>query len=177
MKFSWFEKISFGLLVAAWVVWGSHQIGGVLVHAKNPEKPAYSVDALASELPKGPAPAVEKENALTLLASVTTVNGEKVFKKCKSCHTVSKGGKNMVGPNLWDVVGRNKASVEGYKYSSALKTMEGDWSYPNLDAFLLNPKGYAKGTKMSFSGLKKANDRAAVIAYLRSLSDSPKPLP
>ena len=83
----------------------------------------------------------------------------------------------MVGPNLWNVVGRTKASVEEYKYSGALKEMKGDWSYGNLDAFLLNPKSYVKGTKMSFSGLKKVSDRAAVIAYLRSLSDTPKPLP
>ena len=82
-----------------------------------------------------------------------------------------------MGPNLWDVVGRAKASVNGYGYSSALQEKGGEWSYAHLDAFLLNPKLYAKGTKMSFSGLKKASDRAAVIAYLRSLSDSPKPLP
>ena len=103
--------------------------------------------------------------------------GKKVFKKCKSCHTVAKGGKNTVGPNLWDVVGKAKASTAGFAYSGVLKEKGGDWTYADLDAFLLSPKGFAKGTKMSFAGLKKTGDRAAVIAYLRSLSDSPKPLP
>jgi len=176
MKFSWFEKISFGLLVAAWVVWGSHQIGGMLVHAQDLDKPAYAVEVADSAPAKGAAPAAV-ENALTLLASATPDRGVKVFKKCKSCHTVAKGGKNTVGPNLWDVVGKAKASTAGFAYSGVLKEKGGDWTYADLDAFLLSPKGFAKGTKMSFAGLKKAGDRAAVIAYLRSLSDSPKPLP
>lgn len=177
MKFSWSEKIGFGLLVTAWVVWGSDQIGGFLVHAKGPEKPAYTVEVASIPPAKKAAPAAEKENVLALLATADPVNGEKVFKKCKSCHTVNKSGKNTVGPNLWDVVGRIKASVAGYSYSGVLKDMGGSWSFANLDAFLLSPKSYAKGTKMSFSGLKKAGDRAAVITYLRSLSDTPKPLP
>lgn len=176
MKFSWLEKVGFGLLVAAWVVWGSHQIGGFLVHAESLEKPAYAVEIAESAPAKGNAPAVA-ENALALLASAAPDKGVKVFKKCKSCHTVAKGGKNMVGPNLWDVVGAAKASVAGFSYSGVLKEKGGEWTYADLDAFLLSPKGYAKGTKMSFVGLKKAGDRAAVIAYLRSLSDSPKPLP
>ena len=176
MKFSWFEKISFGLLVAAWVVWGSDQIGGMLVHAQGLDKPAYAVEVADSAPAKDAAPAVV-ENALTLLASAAPDRGVKVFKKCKSCHTVAKGGKNTVGPNLWDVVGKAKASTAGFAYSGVFKEMGGDWTYADLDAFLLSPKGYVKGTKMSFAGLKKAGNRAAVIAYLRSLSDSPKPLP
>ena len=176
MKFSAFEKVGFGLLVAAWVVWGSHQIGGLLVHATELEKPVYAVEVADAAPAEGNAPAVV-ENAMTLLASAAPDKGAKVFKKCKSCHTVNKGGKNGVGPNLWNVVGKAKASEDSYTYSSALLGLKGDWSYQDLDAFLQNPKSYAKGTKMSFAGLKKAGDRAAVIAYLRSLSDSPKPLP
>ena len=176
MKFSAFEKVGFGLLVAAWVVWGSHQISGFLVHATELEKPAYAVEVAAVAPTKSNVPAVA-ENALTLLAAASPEKGTKVFKKCRSCHTVSKGGKNGVGPNLWDVVGKPQASADAYAYSGVLQGLGGDWSYANLDAFLLSPKGYAKGTKMSFAGLKKAGDRAAVIAYLRSLSDSPKPLP
>ena len=176
MKFSTFEKIGFGLLVATWVVWGSHQIGGLLVHATELEKPAYVVELADADPAKTNSPAVV-ESAMTLLASAEPGKGAKVFKKCKSCHSVNKGGKNGVGPNLWNVVGKAQASVVGYKYSGVLQGLGGEWSYENLDAFLLSPKNYANGTKMSFSGLKKAGDRASVIAYLRSLSDSPKPLP
>ena len=176
MKFSTFEKVGFGLLVAAWVVWGSHQISGFLVHATELEKPAYAVEVADATSAKSYTPAVV-ENAMTLLASASPDKGAKVFKKCKSCHTVNKGGKNGLGPNLWNVVGKTKASADGYAYSGVLRGLGGEWSYENLDAFLVSPKGYAKGTKMSFAGLKKAGDRAAVIAYLRSLSDSPKPLP
>lgn len=176
MKFSTFEKVGFGLLVAAWVVWGSHQIGGLLVHATELEKPAYAVEVADAAPARGNAPAIV-ENTMTLLAFATPDKGAKVFKKCRSCHTVNKGGKNGVGPNLWNVVGKAQASEDGYTYSGALLGLKGDWSYQDLDAFLINPKSYAKGTKMSFAGLKKAGDRAAVIAYLRSLSNSPKPLP
>jgi len=187
MKFSWYEKIAFGLLVAAWVAWGSDQIGSMLVHAKGLEKPAYAVAADEGAAEKTAAPAAggaaqktaapAAANAMTMLASAAPKKGAKVFKKCKACHTTNKGGKNTVGPNLWDVVGRAKAAGAGFAYSGALKGLGGDWSFADLDAFLTKPKAYAKGTKMSFVGLKKAGDRAAVLAYLRSLSDSPKPLP
>ncbi|MEK9725610.1 MAG: cytochrome c family protein [Rhodospirillaceae bacterium] len=176
MNFSWYEKVGFGLLIAAWVVWGSDKIGGMLVHAKGMEKPAYAVAAAEADDAKAEAgkPAVD---AMTLLASAAADAGEKVFKKCKACHTVEKGGKNTVGPNLWNVVGRAKGSGEGFSYSDAVKGLGGEWTFADLNAFLENPKGFAKGTKMSFAGLKKPEDRAEVIVYLRSLSDSPKPLP
>ena len=177
MKFSWHEKLGFGLLVAAWVVWGSHQIGGLLVHAKTLDKPAYMVEIAATAPTQVKAANIEQDDVMKLLASASEERGGKVFKKCKSCHSVNKGGKNAVGPNLWDIVGRPTGSVAGFNYSGAFKKLDENWSYANLGAFLLNPKSYAKGTKMSFSGLKKAEDRAAIISYLRSLSDSPKPLP
>ena len=88
-----------------------------------------------------------------------------------------KGGRNTVGPNLWEVVGRAKAGGGGFRYSSALKRLGGAWTYADLDGFLTKPKAFAPGTKMSLSGLKKASDRADLIAYLRSLSEQPKPLP
>lgn len=125
-----------------------------------------------------PAPVAETASGIAaLLASADADAGKKVFRKCKSCHTTNKGGKNRVGPNLWDIVGSAKAAKDGYKYSGTLKGLGGVWSYADLDGFLAKPRAFAKGTKMSFSGIKKEGQRAALIVYLRSLSDNPKPLP
>lgn len=104
-------------------------------------------------------------------------DGKKVFNKCKACHTTTNGGKNGIGPNLWNIVNRAPASVAGFSYSSALKGLTAKpWNYANLNEFLAKPKEYAKGTKMTFAGLKKDSDRAHLIAYLRNLSDNPAPL-
>ena len=102
--------------------------------------------------------------------------GKKVFNKCKACHTV-KAGKNKVGPPLWDIVGRTKATAEGYKYSDSLKAIGGEWTYDALNAWLFSPKDFAKGNKMKYAGMKKTEDRANMIGFLRSLADEPAPLP
>jgi len=112
-----------------------------------------------------------------LLKAADPANGAKIATKCKACHDFTKGGPNKVGPNLWDIVGAKHAHRDDFNYSDAVKGLSGDWSYENLDKFLTKPKDYAPGTKMAFPGLPKPEDRAAVIAYLRTLSDSPKPLP
>jgi len=181
MHFSGWEKIGFGVLVAAWLAFGSNMIGNALVHVEKLETSAYQViaqDAMAKgEAKSESAEADGMDNALTLLASADAGKGEKVFKKCKACHSADEGGKNKVGPKLWDVVGRAKGSVDGFKYSDAITAKGGDWSFEDLDGFLANPKGYLKGTKMSFAGVKKPADRAALIVYLRSLSAAPKSLP
>ena len=113
-----------------------------------------------------------------LLTAADPAQGQTIAKKCDACHNFEKGGPNKVGPNLWDIVGAKHAHKDDYSYSDAIKGMaDKEWSYAELDEFLTTPKAYAPGTKMTFPGLKKPEDRAAVIAYLRSLSDSPKPLP
>ena len=118
------------------------------------------------------------EPILAMLASADAKAGEQVFAKCKACHTVEKGGRNAVGPNLWQIVGRAPGSHEGFAYSDAIKGKSGTpWDYAHLNEFLHKPSAYAKGTKMSFAGLAKTSDRANVIAYLRSLADSPAALP
>ncbi len=129
--------------------------------------------------PEAPAAAQpEATDIATLIAAAEPAVGEKLFKKCVVCHNPDKDGKRKIGPNLWDVVERPIASATGFAYSKALKEKSGAaWSYDNLDAFLEKPKNWAPGTKMSFAGLKKPEQRAAVIAYLRSLSDSPAALP
>ena len=138
---------------------------------------AEKTAAVAKEAkPAAPAPAPMQDIG-AMLASADVGKGKRVFNKCKSCHTVNNGGKNGIGPNLWNIINRTPGEVGGYKYSGALAGMtDRPWNYENLNAFLLKPKKYAKGTKMSFAGLKKDSDRANVIAYLRSLSDNPAPL-
>lgn len=113
---------------------------------------------------------------ISMIAAADPAAGEKVFGKCKACHSAEKGGPNKVGPHLWDVVGRPKASVADFNYSAALKGLGGEWTYEDLDSYLANPKAVAPGTKMSFAGLSKPEDRAAVIAYLRGQEDNPPPL-
>ncbi|HOO50312.1 MAG TPA: cytochrome c family protein [Alphaproteobacteria bacterium] len=118
------------------------------------------------------------EPILALLKDADLARGEKVAKACAACHTFDKGGKNGVGPNLYGVVGRKKQSHEGFAYSGSLTETGGDtWTYTELSHFLYKPKAYAKGTKMTYAGLKKTEDRAAVLAYLRSLADAPAALP
>lgn len=133
--------------------------------------------AAAEETQEAAAPAGGGDGIAGLLASADLDAGAKASKKCASCHSFDKGGANKVGPNLWDIVGKAVASVEGYKYSNALAGLGGEWSYDRLDAFLAKPKDFAAGTKMSFAGMKTAEERAGLIAFLRSLSDDPKPLP
>ena len=142
--------------------------------------PAAEAEPVAEAEPAAETPAAEAPAAsgiIALVAAADVAAGQKIARKCVACHTVTAGGANKVGPNLWDIVGADLASREGYKYSSALSGMGGTWSLENLDAYLTKPKTFVPGTKMSFAGVKSEADRAALIAYLRSLSDSPVPLP
>ena len=112
-----------------------------------------------------------------LLVSASLEKGEKLFKKCSACHNYEKDSANKVGPNLWNLINRPKANVEGFAYSKALAEYGGDWGYEELAEFLYKPKKYIKGTKMNFAGLKKVEDRANLVLFLREHSDSPVPLP
>ncbi len=147
-----------------------------------PEEPGFVI-AAAEEGGEGSekAEAVEETPIAVLLASADASKGEKVFKKCAACHTGDNGGANKVGPNLWGIVDRPVASHEGFSYSGSMKDFskggEEKWTYDNLNHFLLKPKALVSGTAMGFAGLKKDNERADLIAYLRTLSDSPVPLP
>lgn len=112
-----------------------------------------------------------------LLAKADAANGEKAFKKCASCHTTEKDGKNKVGPNLWGVVGRNRGAMEGFAYSDSMKGMGGAWDFATINEFLTNPKAFMPGTKMAFAGVKKATDRADILLFLNQHADSPAALP
>ena len=112
-----------------------------------------------------------------VLASADIGAGERAARRCAACHSFEQGGANGVGPNLWGVVGADIANHAGFSYSGALQGLEGTWTYAALDAFIENPAGYASGTAMSYRGLGNDETRLELIAYLRSLSDNPMPLP
>ena len=182
MHFSFTEKFGASVLIVMWLVWGTNIIGDFAVKAAPLKNPAIKIAGLPAAgagagTSAGKAAKMEPKGALVLLAKADPKQGAKAFNKCKACHTTKKGGKNRVGPNLWNIVGKKMASGAGYKYSSALKGKGGAWTFKNIDAFITSPRKFAKGTKMTFAGIRKASERAAILVYLRSLSDSPKPLP
>lgn len=168
------NKVAGAILLAALVA----LVSGIL--AQNLVKPR-AVQHAAIALPEGEpesAPAGEPEQPLpVLLAAADAAAGENVAKRCAACHTFDKGGAAKVGPNLWGVVGAPHGHMEGFAYSDAIAGIEGNWDYEGLDHFITSPKDYAPGTKMTFAGIKKPAERANLLAYLQSLSDSPVPFP
>ncbi len=175
------NKILGALLGAVFVIFSVSILSDAIFSSPPPATPGYAIEvaedagAGASE---GPA---EPESIAPLLASADAGKGENIFKRCQACHTVDEGGANKVGPNLWEIVNRPVASHEGFGYSAAMQEFaQGGsvtWTYENLDHFLTNPKGFISGTAMAFAGLKKIEDRADLIAYLRQYASSPAPLP
>lgn len=173
------NKIAGAVLFCLLIIMGVSQVGNMLVHPKKLAEAAYKIEVPDAPAAGGAPAAAEEQDppVATLLAAASADNGKKAFSKCAACHSVEKGGAAKVGPNLFDVVGGPKGHMAGFAYSDAIKKTGGEWSYDNLYAFLKNPKAYAPGTKMAFAGSKSPKERADLIAYLRSLSDSPKPLP
>jgi cytochrome c len=177
---SWtFNKIAGAVLGTALLVLGLENFSGAIFHSEAPdkEKPGFLIEvAAAEEAAGGEAAAVVSVG--TLLATADAAKGANVAKACAACHNFEKGGANKTGPALYDVVERPIASHEGFAYSEAAKGKSAEkWTYENLNAFLIKPKGYIAGTKMSFGGIKNDKKRADLIAYLASLSDAPKPFP
>ena len=173
------NKIIAAVLMVALLVIGLGKIADVAFHVKKPKNPGYKVEGqVRLAVSTSEATKVEEKidiAALMALGDVTT--GEKIFKKCASCHSINKGGPNKIGPALYNVVGRKVGGVEGYKYSKTLTSYGKEWSFEELNGFLIKPASYLKGTKMSYAGLRKEVDRASVIKYLNQSSDNPKLLP
>ena len=146
---------------------------GAIFTSHEPEKPGYEV--AVKEEPKAGAPA---EVPLPVrFASADLSRGETSAKKCMACHTLGKGEPNRVGPNLWGIVGRPKASEAGFNYSAAMKSQKGNWTPEDLDVYLTNPRGMVPGTNMSFAGIPRGTERADLITFLNSHSDKPVELP
>ncbi|MBX6425523.1 MAG: c-type cytochrome [Variibacter sp.] len=153
---------------------------GAVFAPPKPEKPGYEIAVPEQEAGGGAkeaAPEEAEKPIAVLLASADPKRGATAAKKCAACHTFGKGEPNRVGPNLYGVVGRAKASTPGFSYSDALKSKGGTWTFEDLSAFIANPKAFAPGTKMSYAGDRRGSDRADIIAFLNQNSDNPQPLP
>ncbi len=173
------NKIVAAILMVALLVIGIGKLSDVIFHVEKPETPGYSIEVETSKtvstssLNKDD----EKIDIAALMAMGDIAHGEKVFKKCAACHSIVKGGKNAIGPALYNVVGRKIGVIENYKYSKALAAYDKNWTFEELNGFLIKPAKWIKGTKMAYAGLRKEKDRASVIKYLNENSDSPLPLP
>ncbi len=177
------NKIAGAVLVTALIILGLNSLGNALYAPKKPEKPGFIVEVakMGSEpVAEAESPVVAEVSFSYLLAVADVDAGQSAAKKCAACHTFKQGGKNKAGPNLFGIVGKKMASASGFSYSAAMKSKAetvGEWSYEALNAFLTKPKSYIPKTKMAFAGVKKPETRANLVAYLRSLSDSPMALP
>ena len=173
------NKIVGAILMVALLIIGIGKLSDVIFHVEKPETPGYVVDVEeAKTVSSSTKVSVEEKIDIdALMAMGELTHGEKVFKKCAACHSIVKGGKNNIGPALYNVVGRKIGIVEDYKYSKALASYDKEWTFEELNGYLIKPAKWIKGTKMAFAGLRKEKDRASVIKYLNQNSDNPLPLP
>lgn len=172
-----FNKIAGAVLGSALLLMLLNEVSGFLGGPKHLDSSVLNIDVEAAADASATAGSEETVDLATLLAGGDAEKGKNVAKKCTACHTFESGGANKIGPNLFSIVGADIAAKDGFSYSDVLLGLEGDWTYEQLNAFLANPKGFAKGTKMAFNGLKKDGDRADMILYLLENHDSPPPLP
>ena len=171
------NKIIVSILFAIFLVLGINKITDVIFYVEKPENSAYQVATVTTA-----ASTVSAETSsgtgdiMAIFATTSAAEGAKVFKQCLACHSIAEGGKNKIGPALWGVLGRQAGSLPDYKYSKAMAAYGKKWSFEEMNGFLLKPKDWIKGTKMSYAGLKKEKDRAAVILYMNENTNNPLPL-
>ena len=169
-----FNTIAGWVLFAGIIALGSSIVAGEAFHSERPEKMGYPIEGVQEE---GEGAAVAEQPIEVYLASADPAKGEQVFKKCAACHNADNGGANQLGPNLWGVLGEPIGQGRGFAFSDALAKVGGTWNWDNLSKWLTSPKAFAPGTKMTFAGLSKPEDRANLIAFLNAHSDAPRPLP
>ena len=174
------NKIITSIVLAVILVLGINKITNMIFYVEKPEKSAYQVAGISTDASSASgetsSASSETENIMALFASTNAAEGAKVFKKCAACHSITEGGGNKIGPALWGVMGRTAGSVSDYKYSKAMTAYGKNWSFEEMNGFLIKPKDWIKGTKMSFAGLKNSKERAAVILYMNENTNSPLPL-
>jgi len=170
------NKIIFSIILTLILVIGINKIADVIYSVEKPENSAYQIDnttTLADNNAGQSAGDIQSGDIMALFASTNAQEGEKVFKSCAACHSIAKGGKNKIGPALYNVLGRKAGSLTDYKYSKSMIAYGKKWTPQEINGFLIKPKEWIKGTKMSYSGLKKPKDRAAIILYMNKNMDNP----
>ena len=175
------NKLIAAILLTVLIVIGIGKFADLLFYIEKPKQSAYKIEGLDSSGSQTKLKASVKEEIKVdinqLLALGNLAHGEKVFKKCSACHMIAADGKNMIGPNLWSVIGRTAGSISDYKYSKAMVAYGKEWTFEEMNSYLIKPQSYVKGTKMAFAGLRKEKDRASVILFMNSKSSNPKTLP
>ena len=171
------NKIIAAILMVALLVIGIGKFSDVIFHVDKPKTPGYAIQVEQVAASTAIKAVVEKIDIVALMSMGDITAGKKIFKKCAACHSIIKGGKNKIGPALYNVVGRKAGGISDYKYSKALASYDKNWNFEELNGFLTKPAKWIKGTKMSYAGLRKEKDRASIIKYLNQNSDNPLQLP
>jgi len=171
------NKILVSIVFAVILIVGINKITDSIFYVEKPEQSAYQVASVTTDASTASAEtSSETGNIMALFASTSAAEGAKVFKKCAACHSIAEGGKNKIGPALWGVLGRQAGSLPDYKYSKAMAAYGKKWSFEEMNGFLIKPKDWIKGTKMTYAGLKSEKERAAVILYMNENTNSPLPI-
>ncbi|MDA9605938.1 cytochrome c family protein [bacterium] len=173
------NKIIAAVLMVALLVIGIGKLSNIIFHVEKPKTAGYTIEVQQTKTMSSSTEiaVVDKIDIAELMTMGDIALGEKVFKKCAACHSIVKGGKNNIGPALYNVVGRKTGIITDYKYSKALASFNKEWTFEELNGYLIKPAKWIKGTKMAFAGLRKEKDRASVIKYLNQNSDNPVSLP
>ncbi len=169
------NKIFAAIIITVLLVLGINKVSDVIFHVEKPDVEGYKVEVKVASASQTSGESQVNISALLALGSVE--DGKKVFKKCAACHSINAGGGNKIGPKLWNIMFRPVGSITDYKYSKALSTYGKEWTWEEMNGFLIKPSKWIKGNKMGFAGLKKEEDRASIMLYLNENSDNPKTLP